>query len=146
MGHGLHYLHSQISMQSNFELYLKSLVTWLDDNKYFGFRQTSIILDIFPSHRAKIVMDYLKCKSWSIYFLPPYSPQLTPVELAFNHIKSYIRHEVRGIVLKLSKTEVLNRSLIIMKPVSAKNVRGYFAKIFQTIISLLPIFKNYEVI
>ena len=146
MDHGLHCLHNQISMPSNFEFYLKSLAAWLDDNKYFGFSQTSIILDNCPSHRAKIVMDYLKSRSWSIYFLPPYSPQLAPVELAFNHIKSHIRYKVRGTIVKLNKAEALNISSMIMKPVSAKSVRGYYDNFFKTIISLLPIFKNYETI
>ena len=146
MDDGLHCSHNLISMQSNFEFYLKSLASWLDYNKYFGFKRTSVILDNCSSHKAKIILDYLKTQSWSIYFLPPYSPQLAPVELAFNHIKSHIRFKFRGTILKLNKAEALNRSLEIMKPVSAKSIRGYFGKFWQTIISLLPIFKNCEAI
>ena len=146
MGDGLHCLHSQISMQSNFELFLKNLATWLNDNKYFGFRLPSIILDNCPSHRAKIVMDYLKRYNWSIYFLPPYSPQLAQVEQTFNHIKSHYRHEVRGIVLKLNKTEALNRSFMIMKPTSAKICKWVYWNFFKLSYVFSPFLNIYEVI
>ena len=146
MDDGLLYSHKQILIQNNFTFCLKHLAAWLNQNSIFGYKKVSILLDNCSSHRAKTTLDYLKAKNWSIFFLPPYSPQLAPVELAFNHIKSQIRFQDRETLLKFSKTEALCYTLKLMGPIAAKSVRGYYAKFFQTVGNFLPIFKTLDLI
>ena len=130
-----------MSMLNNFAFYLKNMTSWLNENQNFGCDQVSIILDNCSIHRAGKTMEYLHSRSWNIYFLPPYSPQLVPVELAFNHIKAHIEHRSRDTGLKLNTTRGLGYSLEIMKPIEAKSVKGYYSKYFETLKGFLPIFK-----
>jgi transposase len=55
-------------------------------------KQIVLILDNFRSHRAK---DSVKCAeecSISLIFLPPYSPDLNPIEFIWKSIKRVISH------------------------------------------------------
>ena len=130
-----------MSMLNNFAFYLKNMTSWLDENQNFGCDQVSIILDNCSIHRAGKTMEYLHSRPWNIYFLPPYSPQLAPVELAFNNIKAHIKHRSRDTGLKLNTTRGLGYSLEIMKPIEAKSVKGYYSNFFETLKGFLPIFK-----
>ena len=144
MDDGLLSSPNPILIQNNFAFYWKHLAEWLDDNSNFGFKNVAVILDNCSSHRAKTTADYLKRSNWSIYFLPPYSPQLAPVELAFNHIKSHIKFKDRKALLKLSKVDALSYALKIMKPVTSTSIKGYYWKFLQNVRGFLPIFKTYE--
>ena len=138
---GILYLLNLISTQNSFVYYLKNMASWLEENQYFGYRRISIILDNCSIHRSRKTIEFLNARPWDAYFLPPYSLQLAPVELAFNHLKTHIKHRRRDASLKLNATEALSHALEIMKPIKAKSVKGYYAKFFQTLKSFLPIFK-----
>ena len=120
------------------------MAAWLNQNNIFGYKKVSILLDNCSFHRVKTTFDYLKAKNWSIFFLPPNSPQLVPIELAFNHIKSQIRFQDRETLLKFSKTKALYYTLKLMGPITSKSVRGYNVKFFQTVRNFLPIFKTLD--
>ena len=137
---GINYLHNPISMLNCFVFYLKSMALWKKKNQYFGYDQVSIILDNCSTHRSIKTANYLSTKSWNIYFLPPYSPQLDHVELAFNHIKAQIKSRNRRNILKLNAAKALSYSLEIMKPIEAKSVKGYYSNFFERLKSFLSIF------
>ena len=50
-----------------------------------------LIMDNHPVHCAKAVKRFLEDHNVSFAFLPPYSPELNPIEEAFSKIKHYIR-------------------------------------------------------
>ena len=50
-----------------------------------------LIMDNHPVHCAKAVKRFLEDHKVSFAFLPPYSPELNPIEEAFSKIKHYIR-------------------------------------------------------
>jgi len=52
------------------------------------YKAIVVVLDNFPSHKSKVVKD--KAKGLGIYFvwLPPYSPNLNPIEFLWKSIKS----------------------------------------------------------
>ena len=127
-------------MLNSFVFYLKSMALWLEKNQYFGYDQVSIILDNCSTHRSIKTANYLNTKLWNIYFLPPYSPQLAPVELAFNHFKDHIKSRNIRNILKLNAAKTLSNSLEIMKPIEAKSVKGYYSNFFERLKSFLPIF------
>jgi transposase len=54
-------------------------------------RACYFIVDNHPSHRAKVVSDFIKSTKGAIelYFLPPYSPDLNPDEFVWNQIKTH---------------------------------------------------------
>ena len=50
-----------------------------------------LIMDNHPVHCAKAVKRFLEDRKVSFAFLPPYSPELNPIEEAFSKIKHHIR-------------------------------------------------------
>ena len=127
-------------MLNSFVFYLKIMALWLEKNQYFKYDQVSIILDNCSTYRLIKNANYLSTKPWNIYFLPPYSPQLSPVVLALNHIKARIKSRNRRNILKLNAAKALSYSLEIMKPIEAKSVKGYYSNYFERLKSFLPIF------
>jgi len=67
---------------------LKALCEIKEKNK--DYKAIIIILDNFKSHKAKLVLE--KCLDLRIYlvFLPPYSPQLNPIEYLWKSLKRII--------------------------------------------------------
>ena len=50
-----------------------------------------IILDNLSSHKSQYAADVLKDQGAWFLFLPPYSPDLNPIEMAFSKLKALIR-------------------------------------------------------
>jgi transposase len=50
-----------------------------------------VILDTLPAHKSEKAAQCLKQKGAWFLFLPPYSPDLNPIEQAFSQIKSHLR-------------------------------------------------------
>lgn len=73
-----------------FQTFLKRL---LQGNE----RPVYLIVDGHPSHRAKLIKEYVASTNGllTLFFLPPYSPQLNPDEQVWAHVKREISR--RGI-------------------------------------------------
>lgn len=54
-------------------------------------RPAFVIVDGHPSHRARKVLDFVRATDGKLrlFFLPPYSPELNPDELVWNHLKTH---------------------------------------------------------
>lgn len=50
-----------------------------------------VILDNLPAHKSAYAADVLKSVGAWFLFLPPYSPDLNPIEMAFSKLKALIR-------------------------------------------------------
>ena len=50
-----------------------------------------VILDNLPAHKSEKAAQCLKQRGAWFLFLPPYSPDLNPIEQAFSQIKSHLR-------------------------------------------------------
>jgi transposase len=50
-----------------------------------------VIADNLSSHKSQTVQALLKAQGNQILFLPPYSPDLNPIEMAFSKLKTLIR-------------------------------------------------------
>ena len=50
-----------------------------------------VILDNLSSHKAAGVREIIEAKGATIRFLPPYSPDLNPIEQAISKIKAFLR-------------------------------------------------------
>ena len=58
-----------------------------------------LVLDNLSAHKVKGVLDPLIAKGVTILFLPVYSPDFNPIELAWSKIKAYLR-KVKARVLE----------------------------------------------
>ena len=50
-----------------------------------------VILDNLSVHKATSIRDAIEALHCDVLFLPPYSPDLTPIEQAFSKIKALLR-------------------------------------------------------
>ena len=55
-------------------------------------RPVYLIVDSHPSHRARKVFEFVRKTKGKLrlFFLPPYSPELNPDELVWNHLKTMV--------------------------------------------------------
>lgn len=51
-----------------------------------------VIMDNLGSHKSAAVRQAIKAAGAQLWFLPPYSPDLNPIEQAFSKIKHWMRH------------------------------------------------------
>ena len=52
---------------------------------------TAVILDNLATHRNKEAEALLRAHGCWVRFLPPYSPDLNPIEMAFSKLKAHLR-------------------------------------------------------
>jgi len=50
-----------------------------------------VIMDNLGSHKSKAVRDAIRAAGARLFFLPPYSPDLNPIEQTFSTIKHWMR-------------------------------------------------------
>ena len=81
----------------------------------------TLIMDNHPVHKSEDVENYLNKKKVKFLFLPPYSPELNPIEETFSKIKQYIKKQkARTINILL---DVIKEALNI---ITLNDIRGYF--------------------
>jgi transposase len=80
-----------------------------------------VVMDNLGAHRPKRVRELIEGKDCELIYLPPYSPDLNPIEEAFSKIKHILRKiGARG---KEALIEAMGRAL---GAVSTEEVRGFF--------------------
>ena len=52
-----------------------------------------LVLDNVPFHKVAGVREAVEARGARLLYLPPYSPDLNPIEKAFSKIKSFLRKE-----------------------------------------------------
>jgi transposase len=50
-----------------------------------------VILDNLSAHKSQKAAETLKARGAWFLFLPPYSPDLNPIEMAFSKLKAHLR-------------------------------------------------------
>jgi len=67
------------------------LETILDANR--DYRAIVVILDNFSSHHADVVQDYARSQNIDLVYLPPYSPDLNPIEFIWKSVNRRVSPE-----------------------------------------------------
>lgn len=50
-----------------------------------------VIMDNLPAHKVAGIRDLIEAKGAKLIYLPPYSPDLNPIEKCWSKIKTYLR-------------------------------------------------------
>jgi len=50
-----------------------------------------VVMDNLSSHKSEVIRKIIKAKGARLLFLPPYSPDLNPIEQAFSKLKRLLR-------------------------------------------------------
>ena len=70
----------------------KSFLTWLSTKLLPELAQgTTLVMDNLRVHHAKPVIKLIESHNCTAFFLPPYSPDLNPIEMAWSKVKSRLR-------------------------------------------------------
>ena len=61
-----------------------------------------VVMDNLPAHKSPAVREVIEAAGATLLYLPPYSPDLNPIELAFSKLKAHLRkaaeHTVPGLL------------------------------------------------
>jgi transposase len=81
-----------------------------------------VVLDNLAAHKGERVRQAVEARGAVLLFLPPYSPDLNPIEKAWSKVKAWLRSRAVRTALALGYAigEALDR-------VTAPDCRGYFA-------------------
>ena len=80
---------------SIFEMRSKKLIPCLNQGDV-------LVMDNLQSHKNPEAQQYLRDDGVKVLYLPPYSPDLNPIEMCFSKIKSILRKE------KIRKVDLLH--------------------------------------
>ena len=51
-----------------------------------------VVMDNLPAHKVAAVREAFARAGAQVFYLPPYSPDMNPIELAFSKLKALLRH------------------------------------------------------
>ena len=72
--------------------FVGKLVKWIRIDLHYPMDKIILLLENWPIHKAKKWIGYLNKLGYLTVFLPPYSPEYTPVELFFNTLKNRLEN------------------------------------------------------
>ena len=81
-----------------------------------------VVMENLAAHKGERVRELIEGRGCSLLFLPPYSPDFSPIEEAFSKVKTLLR-----------KAAARNRSALVeaigwaLDAVVAQDARGWFA-------------------
>lgn len=81
----------------------------------------TLILDNLSTHKIPNVQRLLSARGVSVRYLPPYSPDLNPIELAFAKLKAHLRQAAARTL-----EELLAAVATALDSFSAQHCRGFF--------------------
>jgi transposase len=78
-------------------------LAWVEQHLVKALRPGDVVvLDNLSSHKVKGVVEAIAAVGAEVRYLPPYSPDLNPIELAFSKFKKLLRDGARRTVEKLA--------------------------------------------
>jgi transposase len=78
-----------------------------------------VIMDNLPVHKAPGVREMIEAAGATLLYLPPYSPDLNPIEQAFSKLKAHLRKAAETTVPGLLRT--IGRLLATFSPRECRN-------------------------
>ena len=78
-----------------------------------------VVMDNLPAHKVAGVRDAIETAGATLLYLPPYSPDFNPIELAFSKLKAILRKAAARTIHEL--WEAIARSLDQFSPIECRN-------------------------
>jgi transposase len=83
-----------------------------------------VIMDNLTSHKVKGVIDPILAAGASVVYLPPYSPDLNPIEMMWSKVKAYLRK------VKARTDDLLNTAIAdALELVSPSDILAWFNEV-----------------
>lgn len=81
-----------------------------------------VVMDNLPAHKLASVRDAIRAVGAEVRFLPPYSPDFNPIEMAFSKLKAFLKKTAAR--TKQELWEAIGRGIDTFTPTECEN---YFA-------------------
>ena len=81
-----------------------------------------VVIDNLGAHRGERVRELIEARGCSLLYLPPYSPDFSPIEEAFSKLKALLR-KAKARTREEALVEAIGQAL---EAVEAKDARGWF--------------------
>ena len=81
-----------------------------------------VVLDNLSVHKATSIREAIEARQCELLFLPPYSPDCTPIEQAFSKIKAFLR----GLGARTRET-LLEAVRLAVEAITREDAVGWFA-------------------
>ena len=81
-----------------------------------------VIMDNLPAHKSVAVRQAIEAAGAELRFLPPYSPDFNPIEMAFSKLKAFLKKTAARTVDDL--WEAIAKGIETFSPIECQN---YFA-------------------
>ena len=117
--------------------FVESLFMYL--NKKMGkiLSKSLIIMDNCPYQKSKIVLEKLKYWKINWIYLPPYTPELAPIELLFRSLKAKLRIcDAKG-ETRLSSQRGIDVITAALRQIKSEEITGYWNQFFNEIKSII---------
>lgn len=79
-----------------------------------------VVMDNLSSHKASSVVEAIEQAGAEVWYLPPYSPDLNPIELMWSKIKNYLRT-----LAARTKRTLLNAIGKALRTITADDATGW---------------------
>ena len=116
-----------------FVLFVDRLKEWIEEWNRFDYANVILILDNWPFHRSSKSKQKLRELGYLVAFLPQYSPQLAPVELAFSIVKRQLKNQTKSRGLNLSEMSNYGEFRSSMKELDKDRVRSFYKEFLQSV-------------
>lgn len=80
-----------------------------------------VVMDNLPAHKVKGIRELIEARGAFLIYLPPYSPDLNPIEKCWSKIKTYLKRAKARTRAELEKA--LAEALLLVSP---KDAEGWF--------------------
>ena len=122
--------------------YLKEILRFLEEKHKTKKERILILLDNATSHRAKVVKKFLDSWGSFVAFIPPYSPELAPVEKYFRVLKNRVNKSKATTIVNLKLKEGVDFVSRCIKLIELATIRMW-STFFREIQSWLDHLSNY---
>ena len=111
--------------------FMTKMNEWLNKNNMFNYECLHLHLDNCPYHKSKETINYLRKTKLKVYFLPPYSPSLAPIELAFGLIKRKLKRKSKGSKLYLHSKDAFDKIFDVLNDMDRQIILKLFRKFYK---------------
>jgi transposase len=105
-----------------------------------------IFLDNASIHRSNLVLQKIKELNLNYNMLPPYSPDLNPIELFFNSTKKVYRNNIKEFLLYSDINQEINHSIeiddLIDSSINTVDITEHFLKYYNHTIKIMDDIRN----
>ena len=99
------WFRANLTNKNNSEIFIsfmKKLLMWIQLDLKFNLDQTIIFLDNWKIHKSIQTVEFLSKLNAKVMYVPPYTPEMCPIELIFHLLKTRLCKQVKNFDLKLN--------------------------------------------